>query len=134
MRTLSRSDLYQELDREDWGGATTMAAAGGQYFLTLCGSVSPVTVPEPTSPALRRFRFFFTRQVEAGRCGYWLHFGYFATESETKRWQQVLGRIYPAATCRELIPSTSNPSLVSPRALTESQLQKLLSLNRPEPG
>ena len=134
MRPLSRSDLYQELDHEDWGDVSTVAAAGGRYFLTLCGSASPVTVPEPTSPALRRFRFFFTRQVEAGRSGYWLHLGYFETEEETKHWQQVLARLYPAAAVRELITSPSNPSQVGLRALTETQLMKLLNANRPEPG
>jgi len=130
MQSLSRSDLYEALDREDWGGASTLAAAGGKYFLTLCGSVSPVTVPEPSSLALRRFRFFFTRQAESGQSGYWLHLGYFASEDETKRWQQVLARIYPAATVRELLPATSNPLMVRPRALTESQLLSLLGTHR----
>jgi hypothetical protein len=51
---------------------------------------------------LQRFRFFFTKQQDSGRDGYWLHFGYFRTPEEARKWREVLCRVYPAAAIRNL--------------------------------
>jgi hypothetical protein len=55
-------------------------------------------VPQPKSAALQRFRFFFTK----GRESYWLHFGYFRTAEEARKWREVLSRVYPGAAIRNL--------------------------------
>lgn len=123
MQSFSRSDLYN-MGREAAGEAM---GARATYFLTLCQVVAPVTVPESKSPALQRFRFFFTRDAEVGHTRYWLHFGYFDTELEAKRWRNVLGRIYPRATIQCSQKRTPDQTTSTQTTLTETQVMRMLS-------
>lgn len=124
MQSFSRSDLYN-MGREEAAGAALGPRA--TFFLTLCQVVAPVTVPESKSPALQRFRFFFTRDLEVGHARYWLHFGYFDTELEAKRWRNVLGRIYPRATIQCSQQRAPDQTTSTQTALTETQVLKMLS-------
>ncbi len=122
MQSFSRSDLYN-MGREAAGEALGPRAT---FFLTLCQVVAPVSVPESKSPALQRFRFFFTRDMEVGHTRYWLHFGYFDTELEAKRWRNVLGRIYPRATIQCSQKRASDQMTSTQTTLTETQVLKML--------
>ncbi len=98
MESLTRSALYEAA----LGNREGIGESAGTYFLTLCAVSTPVTVPEPKSASLQRFRFFFTKQQENGRESYWLQFGYFRTAAEATKWRDLLGRVYPAAAIRNL--------------------------------
>ena len=125
MQSFNRSDLYKLAhDEKEATARTTMPSAS--YYLTLCQVVTPVSVPESKSPALQRFRFFFTRDLDDGRTRYWLHFGYFANELEATRWRNVLGRIYPRATIHRESQRPSVDTTTTQRAITESQVMKML--------
>jgi len=100
MESLTRSALYEAA----LGNREGIAESAGTYFLTLCSVSTPVTVPEPKSATLQRFRFFFTKQQENGRDSYWLQFGYFRTAEEATKWRDLLRRVYPAAAIRNLAP------------------------------
>jgi hypothetical protein len=126
----SRSDLYN-LAREEGSSTAEGGAATATFYLTLCQVVAPVAVPESKSPALQRFRFFFERRFEAGRSGYWLQFGYFASELEAQRWRDVLARIYPRATIQRLSTGKSTSGTATQPALTETQVLKMLKANEP---
>jgi hypothetical protein len=124
MQSFSRSDLYN-MGREE--AAAEALGPRATFFLTLCQVVAPVSVPESKSPALQRFRFFFTRDTEAGHSRYWLHFGYFDTELEAKRWRGVLGRIYPRATIQSSHRSSADQTTSTQTALTDTQVLKMLT-------
>jgi hypothetical protein len=115
--------LYN-LAREE--GAAARGGGSGRFFLTLCPVASPVSVPEPKSPALQRFRFFFTREIEAGQPHYWLQFGYFTSEHEARKWRDVLARVYPAAVIRKLADGAPAPDILS-----DSQVLKVLTASPP---
>jgi hypothetical protein len=119
MESLNRSALYEAAR----GNRDGIGESSGTYFLTLCSVSTPVTVPEPKSSALQRFRFFFTRQQEHGRESYWLHFGYFRTPEEARKWREVLCRVYPAAAIRNRAPREARTQDV----LTDTQVSSLLS-------
>jgi hypothetical protein len=76
---------------------STPAAAEGKFVITLCSVATPVTIPQPRSPQLTRFRFFLGQSVEAGRKQYTLYMGHFATAAEAEKWLTVLRGIYPNA-------------------------------------
>jgi len=97
MESMSRKALYEAAQKtaENW-----REEAPGTFFLTLCAVVSPVSLPKSNSPALQRFRFFFTREQEGSRERHWLNFGYFHTVEEARKWREVLCRIYPSAMVR----------------------------------
>jgi hypothetical protein len=124
MQSFSRSDLYN-MGREQAAGEAMGPRA--TFYLSLCQVVAPVSVPESKSPALQRFRFFFTRDMEAGHTRYWLHFGYFDTELEAKRWRNVLGRIYPRATIQCSQRRAPDQTTSTQTALTETQVLRMLS-------
>jgi len=131
----SRSDLYNLAREEASSTAEPGGAAPATFYLALCQVVAPVAVPESKSPALQRFRFFFERRFEAGRTGYWLQFGYFTSELEAKRWRDVLARIYPRATIQKLSSGKStSEQTMTPPALTETQVLKMLKANPPPKG
>ena len=98
MESTSRSALYDEAALGT--GRVRQQDAPGTFFLTLCPVAAPVSLPKSTSPALQRFRFFFTREQDGSRERHWLNFGYFQTAEEARKWREVLGRIYPAAVVR----------------------------------
>ncbi len=87
----------------------------------------PVSVPESKAPALQRFSFFFSRHDEGGQTRYWLHFGYFTSHHEAKRWCDVLGRIYPRAAIRKLSAQggLTEPTTTQP-AVSETQVTRML--------
>jgi hypothetical protein len=120
MESWSRSALY-EVAR---AGRKPLGEPPGTFFLTLCAVAAPVSLPEPKSPNLQRFRFFFTKQQEHSveRC--WLHFGYFRTVEEARKWREVLCRVYPAAVIRTVPPNSAS---ATSNNLTDSQVLALLS-------
>lgn len=128
MNSFTRSDLYNMAQEEK---ATAVAGeVSAPFYLTLCQVVVPVSVPESKAPALQRFRFFFSRHDEGGHARYWLHFGYFTSHHEAKRWCDILGRIYPRASIRKLSPQggLTEPTASQP-ALTETQVMRMLNGN-----
>jgi hypothetical protein len=126
MNSFTRSDLYNMAQEEKAAAVTGQMSA--PFYLTLCQVTIPVSVPESKAPALQRFRFFFSRHDEGGQTRYWLHFGYFTSHHEAKRWCDVLGRIYPRAAIRKLSPQggLTEPTATQP-ALTETQVMRMLN-------
>lgn len=123
MKSIDRSELYKLAgDALD----TASVAAPASFYLTLCAVAAPVSVPEPQSPELRRFRFFFSRRTDGGPAQYWLHFGYFGTEREAKKWLDVLRRVYPAAAVRSLARGAPTEATRTAPNLTDSQVLNLL--------
>jgi hypothetical protein len=74
---------------------STPATAEGKFVITLCTVATPVTIPQPRSPQLTRFKFFLSQSLEADRKRYTLYMGYFATVAEAEKWLAVLRGIYP---------------------------------------
>ena len=128
MNSFTRSDLYNMAQEEK--AAAVVGDLSAPFYLTLCQVVVPVSVPESKAPALQRFRFFFSRHDERGQTRYWLHFGYFGSHHEAKRWCDILGRIYPRAAIRKLSPQggLTEPTVTQP-ALTQTQVMRMLDTN-----
>jgi hypothetical protein len=126
MNSFTRSDLYNMAQEEK--AAAVVGEIPAPFYLTLCQVVAPVSVPESKAPALQRFRFFFARHDGGGQTRYWLHFGYFSSHHEAKRWCGVLGRIYPQAAIRKLSPQggLTEPTTTQP-VLTETQVTRMLT-------
>lgn len=126
MNSFTRSDLYNMAQEEK--AAALVGEISAPFYLTLCQVVMPVAVPESKAPALQRFRFFFSRHDQGGQARYWLHFGYFTSHHEAKRWCDVLGRIYPRAAIRKLSPQggLTEPTATQP-ALSETQVMRMLN-------
>lgn len=126
MNSFTRSDLYNMAQEEK--AAAVVGEISAPFYLTLCQVVMPVAVPESKAPALQRFRFFFSRHDQGGQTRYWLHFGYFSSHHEAKRWCDVLGRIYPRAAIRKLSPQggLTEPTATQP-ALSETQVMRMLN-------
>jgi hypothetical protein len=72
-------------------------AAAGKFVITLCSVATPVTIPQPRSPELTRFRFFLGQSLEGDRKRYTLYMGHFSTLAEAEKWLKVLRGIYPDA-------------------------------------
>jgi hypothetical protein len=62
---------------------------------------------------LLRYRFFFSREQANGRESYWLHFGYFRTAEEARKWREVLVRVYPAAAIHNYAQNGGTPQVLS---------------------
>jgi len=84
------------------------AAAEGKFLITLCSVATPVTIPQPRSPQLTRFRFFLGQSVEADRKRYTLYMGHFATLAEAEKWLTVLRGVYPDAFVSERSPTRAD--------------------------
>jgi hypothetical protein len=76
---------------------STPAALEGKFVITLCSVATPVTIPQPRSPELTRFRFFLGQSLEGDRKRYTLYMGHFSTLAEAEKWLTVLRGIYPDA-------------------------------------
>jgi len=128
MNSFSRSDLYNMAQEEK--AAAIVGEIRAPFYLTLCQVVMPVAVPESKAPALQRFHFFFSRHDEGAQTRYWLHFGYFTSHHEAKRWCDILGRIYPRAAIRKLSAQggLTEPTTTQP-ALSETQVTRMLNGN-----
>lgn len=72
-------------------------AAEGKFVIILCSVATPITIPQPRSPQLTRFRFFLGQNVEAGHKRYTLYMGHFPTLAQAEKWLTVLRGIYPDA-------------------------------------
>jgi hypothetical protein len=75
--------------------------AAGKFVITLCSVATPVTIPQPRSAQLSRFKFFLGQSLEADRKQYTLYMGYFVTLAEAEKWLTVLRGIYPDACVSE---------------------------------
>ena len=111
------------IEHAETGTHERLVLPRGSFFLTLCRVPAPIPVPQPTSPGLQSYRFFFTRYRENGRDRCWLHFGHFRTAAEARKWLDVLRRIYPRAVMREVPETHSAPAAraVQQAALSESK-------------
>jgi hypothetical protein len=67
------------------------------FVINLCASTTPVALTPPSTPELKRFNFFVTRQREDGRERFRLHMGYFATQEEAEVVLSAVRDVYPAA-------------------------------------
>jgi hypothetical protein len=136
----THASMFEEIEHAETGTHERLVQPRGSFFLTLSPVAAPIPVPQPTSPGLQRFRFFFTRRREDGRERCWLHFGHFRTVGEAHKWLTVLRRIYPRAVMRE-VPATYEaqaarkpPAPGEPKSLSDTQVMGLLTSNpTPEP-
>jgi len=129
----THASMSEEIEHAETGTHERLVQPRGSFFLTLSPVAAPIPVPQPTSPGLQRFRFFFTRRREDGRERWWLHFGHFRTLPEAQKWLTVLRRIYPRAVMREVpdtheAPAASKPPTPGePKSLSDTQVLALLS-------
>lgn len=124
MQSWNRSALYDVAK----DGRETLGKSTGTFFLTLCSVPAPISLPEPKSPTMLRYRFFFSKEQETGVDRCWLHFGYFHTMEEAAKWRDVLHRVYPAAAIHT-IPRNDGipPGAAASDNLSESQVLTLLT-------
>jgi hypothetical protein len=72
-------------------------AQAGKFVISLCSVAVPITIPQPRSPELLRYRFFLHTSWEEGTRTHRLYMGYFATREDAEKWLGTLRRIYPSA-------------------------------------
>jgi hypothetical protein len=126
----THASMSEEIEHAETGTHERLVQPRGSFFLTLSPVAAPIPVPQPTSPGLQRFRFFFTRRREDGRERCWLHFGHFRTVGEAQKWLTVLRRIYPNAVMREVPNTHEAPG--EPKSLSDTQVLALLEKDRVE--
>jgi hypothetical protein len=126
----THASMSEEIEHAETGTHERLVQPRGSFFLTLSPVAAPIPVPQPTSPGLQRFRFFFTRRREDGRERCWLHFGHFRTVAEAQKWLTVLRRIYPNAVMREVPNTHEAPG--EPKSLSDTQVLALLEKDRVE--
>jgi hypothetical protein len=78
-------------------GASSTATPQQLFVINLAASTSPMALSHPSSPELKRYTFFVSRQREEGRERFRLHMGYFATQEEAEALLPTVRDIYPAA-------------------------------------
>jgi hypothetical protein len=105
------------------GDKQNAAAHAAKFVINLCLVSAPIRVPQPRSPQLARFRFFFSPCPEEGRRQHRLIMGYFSTVSEAQKWLQMLVRAYPHA-------FVSEAPAAQPDLLSDSQIRSILGLQR----
>jgi hypothetical protein len=83
---------------------------------------------------MQRYRFFFSKHHENGveRC--WLHFGYFRTVEEARKWRDVLQRVYPGALIRSVPHEVGTQPGATSTSLSNSQVLRLLSTGSTDAG
>ena len=67
------------------------------FVINLCASTTPMALPRPEHPELKRFTFFVSRRREDGRERFRLHMGYFGSQEEAEQLLELVREIYPAA-------------------------------------
>jgi len=72
-------------------------SAAQSFVINLCSSTSPMALAHPSSPELKRYTFFVSRQREDGRERFRLHMGYFATQEQAEGLLAAVRDVYPAA-------------------------------------
>ncbi len=92
-------------------------AQAGKFVISLCSVAVPITIPQPRSPELLRYRFFLHTSWEEGTRMHRLYMGYFARREDAEKWLGTLRRIYPSAFV-SLAPEA--------QALSHSQVVSLL--------
>jgi len=98
----------------------TQTSAKVKLVINLCSVDTPITIPQPQSPQLTRFRFFLSHRLENNRKRYTLHMGYFSTLSEARKWLTILRGVYPNA-------CVSNAANVTEDSFTDTQVLSLLA-------
>jgi hypothetical protein len=73
------------------------SAQAGKFVISLCTVAVPITIPQPRSPQLSRYRFFLHTCWEEGRRSHRLYMGYFVAREDAEKWLDTLRRIYPSA-------------------------------------
>jgi hypothetical protein len=101
--------------------------AAGKFVIVLCSVATPVTIPQPRSPQLTRFKFFLGQSVEAGRKRYTLYMGYFTTLAEAEKWLTVLRGIYPNAVVSEQAATPAD-------SFSDTQVLSILEERRADPA
>src|SRR5579859_1874195 len=96
---------------------STPASVEGKFVITLCSVATPVTIPQPRSPQLTRFRFFLGQSLVANRKRYTLYMGYFSTLADARKWLTVLRGNYPDAFVSEG-PATEADTLSDTQVLS----------------
>ncbi len=91
------------------------SAQAGKFVISLCSVAVPITIPQPRSPELLRYRFFLHTSWEEGTRTHRLYMGYFATREDAEKWLGTLRRIYPSAfvSLGPEAQTLSNPQVVS---------------------
>ena len=99
---------------EAWDQASS-GSATGKYVISLCTVPVPITVPQPRSPDLARYRFFLHTYWEEGSRRHRLYMGYFASRDDAASWLTTLRKVYPSAFVSEApeSPALSNSQIVS---------------------
>ncbi len=72
------------------GDAAARVASDPAFVVNLCASTTPMALPRPDRPELKRFTFFISRRLEDGRERFRLHMGYFPSQEEA---EQLLGLV-----------------------------------------
>jgi len=67
------------------------------FVINLCSSTSPMALAHPSSPELKRYTFFVSRQREDGRERFRLHMGYFGSQDDAEQLLLAVRDVYPAA-------------------------------------
>lgn len=98
-------------------------AAAGKFVISLCSVATRVTIPQPRSPQLSRYRFFLGQSLETDRKGYTLYMGHFATLAEATKWLTALRHVYPDAFVSEAQPEKEG-------TLTDTQVHSILEERR----
>lgn len=93
------------------------SAQAGKFVISLCTVAVPISIPQPRSPELMRYRFFLHTCWEEGTRCHRLYMGHFDTRADAEKWLGKLRRVYPSAFVS-----------VSPEAqlLTNTQIMSLL--------
>ncbi|MET0280570.1 MAG: hypothetical protein ABW278_05515 [Steroidobacteraceae bacterium] len=78
-------------------GVDGAADAPQLFVINLCSSTSPMALSHPSSPELKRYTFFVSRQREEGRERFRLHMGYFDTQEDAETLLVAIRDVYPAA-------------------------------------
>src|ERR1700726_4660155 len=115
----THASMSEEIEHAETGTHERLVQPRGSFFLSLSPVAAPIPLPQPTSPGLQRFRFFFTRRREDGRERCWLHIGHLRTVGEAQKWLTVLRRIYPNAGMREVPDTHEAPG--EPKSLSDTQ-------------
>jgi hypothetical protein len=87
----------------------------GKFVISLCCVAVPITIPQPRSSELLRYRFFLHTSSEEGTRTHRLYMGYFTTRENAEKWLGTLRRIYPSAfvSLAPEVPTLSNTQIVS---------------------
>jgi len=103
------------------------SAQAGKFVISLCTVAAPITIPQPRSPELMRYRFFLHTCWEEGTRRHRLYMGYFAARADADKWLGTLRRIYPSAFVStapeaEMLTNTQIVSLLDQPASTSTAL------------